>query len=233
MKYFSQYNQDKFVHQILKKKKGIFIDIGANDGVSISNSYFFEKNLNWKGICIEPIDELFEKLVRNRGCICLQCGVWSQTTTLQFYRANGYSEMLSGIVDSFNINHFKRLQTEIKEFGGSLEIVNVNVRSLNEILNEHNFFNIDFCSIDTEGSEFEILRTLNYERFKINMLLVENQYDEFKLRDFLNQKGYKFVKRLGSDDVFFREEFSRKFSVRFNFILYQFQEWLEKKKLFF
>jgi hypothetical protein len=65
------------------------------------------------------------------------------------------------------------------------------------------------------------------------MLLVENQYDEFKLRDFLNQKGYKFVKRLGSDDVFFREEFSRKFSVRFNFILYQFQEWLEKKKLFF
>lgn len=231
MKYYSQYKQDKFVNQILRKRDGVFLDLGANDGISISNSYFFEKNLNWTGICIEPIDELFEMLLSKRNCICLNCGVWSQTTTLQFYRAKGYSEMLSGIIESFNNDHFIRLQKEIKEFGGNLEIVEINVRSLNEILKENNIYNIDFCSIDTEGSEFEILRALDFDKYKIKIIAVENQYDELKLRSFLQEKGYKLIKRLGSDDIFIRNDLSKKLSIKLNLFIYKIQEWLEKKKI--
>lgn len=228
MKYYSQYKQDKFVNQILRKRDGVFLDIGANDGVSLSNSYFFEKNLHWKGICIEPIDEIYQKLLSNRNCICLNCGVWSQTTILQFYRAKGYSEMLSGIIESFNNDHFIRLQKEIEEFGGDVEIVEINVRSLNEILKENNIYSIDFCSIDTEGSEFEILRALDFDKFQIKIIAVENQYDELKLRSFLHEKGYKLIKRLGSDDIFIRSDIRKKLSVKLNLFIYKIQEWLEK-----
>jgi FkbM family methyltransferase len=233
MKYYSQYKQDKFVNQILRKTDGIFLDIGANDGMTLSNSYFFEKNLNWKGICIEPIDEIFQKLLSNRNCICLNCGVWSQTTELQFYRAKGYSEMLSGIIESFNNEHFIRLQKEIKEFGGKVETVKINVRSLNEILIENSIYNIDFCSIDTEGSEFEILSALDFEKFKIKMIVVENQYDELKLRGLLREKGYKLIKRLGGDDVFIKNELSKNISIKINILFYQIQEWIENLKMKF
>lgn len=43
-------------------KNGVFFDIGAHDGVSLSNTYFFEKELGWSGICLEPIPEVFERL---------------------------------------------------------------------------------------------------------------------------------------------------------------------------
>ena len=62
--FYSQFGQDAFVFKEFfeNKQNGIFIDIGAHDGESFSNSKFFEKTLNWKGICIEPIPEVFQEL---------------------------------------------------------------------------------------------------------------------------------------------------------------------------
>ena len=56
MKSFSQYYQDKAIDFALNRKRnGIFLDIGAHDGGSLSNTFFFECNRNWTGLCIEPI----------------------------------------------------------------------------------------------------------------------------------------------------------------------------------
>ena len=64
--------QDMLVYELLgKKNDGIFVDIGANDGVTISNTYFLESNCNWSGIAIEPIPSVFEKLKNNRSCIVI------------------------------------------------------------------------------------------------------------------------------------------------------------------
>jgi hypothetical protein len=78
MKFYSQNNQDKIINHLLKKKNGVFLDIGANDGITISNTYYFEKKLNWTGLCIEPIGEVFNILSTNRNCLCLNCGVLQQ-----------------------------------------------------------------------------------------------------------------------------------------------------------
>ena len=70
MKHYGQYKQDKYLDTLFKKKSnGTFVDIGAHDGVTFSNSYFFEKERNWKGICVEPIPEIFSKLDETRNCI--------------------------------------------------------------------------------------------------------------------------------------------------------------------
>ena len=61
--YYSQYLQDVFVQFVFfnNKKDGYFIDIGAYDGIRLSNTYLFEKNKNWKGICVEPNNKVFNK----------------------------------------------------------------------------------------------------------------------------------------------------------------------------
>lgn len=62
--------QDVFIHELLgHKKAGVFVDIGANDGVTISNTCYLEKEHGWTGLAIEPIPAVFEKLKRNRSCI--------------------------------------------------------------------------------------------------------------------------------------------------------------------
>ena len=70
MKYYGQYQQDKYLDKLFKgKSNGTFVDIGAHDGLTFSNSYFFEKERNWKGVCLEPIPEIFAKLNETRNCI--------------------------------------------------------------------------------------------------------------------------------------------------------------------
>ena len=62
--YYSQFKQDQFLNEVLfnNKKNGFFIDIGAHDRVTISNTLFFEKHNEWKGICIEPNPKGFATL---------------------------------------------------------------------------------------------------------------------------------------------------------------------------
>ena len=69
MNYYSQSQQDKIVDILFSKKmNGFFVDIGAHNGVNFSNSLFFETYRDWKGVCIEPIPEVFEQLQKNRNC---------------------------------------------------------------------------------------------------------------------------------------------------------------------
>jgi hypothetical protein len=69
MQFHSQIGQDQWVHSVLGDKRyGFFVELGACDGISLSNTLFFERSLNWNGICIEPEQSMFDQLVRNRTC---------------------------------------------------------------------------------------------------------------------------------------------------------------------
>ena len=73
-KYHSQVGQDKFINEKVFRglRNGYFVEIGAFDGVTFSNSYFFEKELGWKGICIEPMKKYYENIVRYQDMQSLQ-----------------------------------------------------------------------------------------------------------------------------------------------------------------
>jgi len=65
----SQLGQDLWALDMLNNKRdGVFIEIGASDGIYLSNTYFLEKEFNWKGLCIEPSTE-YINLVKNRNCL--------------------------------------------------------------------------------------------------------------------------------------------------------------------
>ena len=160
-----QLMQDLFVDYILDKDQGFFIEIGACDGLVHSNTYWLEKKRNWKGILCEPSEFWIQKLKKNR------------------------SKSIIETKPIFN-NSKKKVNFNIKKGGRSFishknETENNNIKqldsiSINELISNYNVVEIDYLSIDTEGSEFEIIKDLNFKKFKPSIITVEHNYDKLK-----------------------------------------------------
>jgi len=204
MKYHSQYQQDEYVYNnfFLNKKDGTFLEIGAHDGISYSNTYFFEKELGWKGICIEPIKTLFEELKKNRSCICVEGCVTDFTGKGLFLEIEGYAQMLSGLVNKYNEKHLKRIDYDMSLFGGSKKETEVDCFILGDLLKEHNISKIDFCSLDVEGAELDILKTIDFDNFYFDILSIENNSGTSEIKKFMISKGYEEVVLLGCDELY-------------------------------
>jgi FkbM family methyltransferase len=199
--YFSQCGQDKWIAETLLpgKRNGIFVDIGAHDGVTFSNTLFLEKNLGWTGLAVEPIPEVFDKLKLNRQCTVINGCVGSPPGKRKFRRVSGYAEMLSGLVDEYDPRHEERIQQETAAKGGSIHEIEVDCFDLNSLLMDHQITSVDYLNIDVEGSEFSIIKSIDFGRIRIKIIGVENNYKDKKAEIFLRKKGYKLHSRVGDD----------------------------------
>jgi FkbM family methyltransferase len=204
--YYSQLGQDKYLNEnIFKgKRNGAFFDIGAHDGISYSNSYFFEKELGWSGVCIEPQEVPFKKLEKNRICFCVNGCVYSKTSKFKFVQVNGPSDMLSGLLETYDPRHHQRVKTVITSLGGSKEILEVEAYTLNDLCEKFNITHIDFVSIDTEGSENAIVKSIDFNKITIDVFVIENNYNENNLQEYLILKGYELYHTIDSDDIYVR-----------------------------
>ena len=152
--YFSQYMQDRIIDGLLKSKtNGFFIDIGAYDGKTLSNSYFFEISRNYSGLCFEPNPEVFQKLTQNRSCECINAAISDKTEIVKFTKCTGYIEMLSGISKYREEKHIERTSKDISIHGGEICEIEVQAVNLNDILDQRNIREVDFLSLDIEGGE--------------------------------------------------------------------------------
>lgn len=201
----SQDNQDKFLETNIFKgyKNGFYVDVGAHDGITINNTLYFEKNNNWTGINIEPIKKVFDKLVINRpNNINLNCACCNNDGETGFLSNTGYTEMISGIKDNFDIRHFMRLDFENKHYGSTTELIKVNTKKLETILDENNISRINYLSIDVEGAEFEVIKSINFDKVFIDVIGFENNYDDVSVHivEYLQNKGFIFIHK--SLDIF-------------------------------
>lgn len=201
--FHSQQAQDEFVFSVFfpRTRNGVFIDIGAHDGVSFSNSLFFERELGWRGVCVEPIPEVFAKLQKNRRCACIQACVDEKPGRVRFTRVTGYGEMLSGISSKYDPKHLERIERTVASEGGCVEEIEVEAVAPADLLRSHSIDRVDLLNIDTEGNESAILHCWPFDLVKPRVILVENNYQDFRNRDFLARHGYRLVKTLG-DDIF-------------------------------
>lgn len=205
--YNGQHLQDQYVNENIFKNKrnGVFLDIGANNGIAINNTLFFEKELGWTGICVEPYPSIFEQLQKNRNCICVNGCIAKETKKDIFLEVTGYPAMLSGLKSEYNEKHLQRIDYEIQVFGGSKKEIEVQCYNINEVLTEHNMLNIDFCSLDIEGGEFNVLQTIDFDKINIHVFAIENNYHESKFKKFMKSKGYKLLDVLECDDIYIKE----------------------------
>jgi len=198
----SQILQDIFVINKLNfKKKGFFVEFGATDGNILSNTYLLEKEFEWDGILVEPSKFYHEELKKNRSCnIDTRCVFSVSGEDILF---NDLSNKLSTIDLFSDVDKHKRKRKN----GNKYKVQTVSLEDLLEFYNSPKI--IDYISIDTEGSEYEILSNFNFEKYKFRIITVEHNFTENrdKIKELLSQNGYKrvFVEHSKWDDWYIGE----------------------------
>lgn len=193
MPYNSQIGQDRWVHSILgDKKDGYFVELGACDGVHFSNTLYFERELGWNGICIEPNPDYLENLRKNRRCNVSDGLAYShEDVSVSF----SLCDVVSAIVDD-NKNPFTRADRVIEKKTTTLSKI-FDTFSAPRI--------IDYLSLDVEGQEYNILSTFPFDKYQFRCMTVEHNAPhtgpemQTKIRGVLEANGYKYVK--GNDNI--------------------------------
>jgi FkbM family methyltransferase len=141
-----------FAINFFNKLEGLtFVDVGANDGLTWSNSLSMEINYGWRGICIEPHPVAYSKLIKNRPLTkCLNLAVSDIELELDFLVIEGKAEMLSGLIKDFHPEHKKRINEEVSRNGDKAYRQKILSKSLHSILLENNILDIEYLSIDTD-----------------------------------------------------------------------------------
>lgn len=210
--YYSQDQQDKFLHERVfgDYKNGFFVDVGAHNGVKFSNTLFFENTYGWTGINIEPSPFVFKELQKNRPkCINLNCAIDAKNGNAPFYCNSGATEMLSGLVEHFDPRHKSRLDQENKVDGGQTEVVSIPTRTLQTVFDEYNVTHVQFLSIDVEGGEKAVVKSIDFDKVFIDVIVFEDNYRDGatrEVREFLESKGFKVIHE--RQDIFMLNKYS-------------------------
>ena len=206
--YYGQYSQDQFVNEkyFNGMKGGTFVEIGAFDGVTYSNAFFFENELGWGGICVEPNPDMFEKLKQNRKCQCIQ-GCVSDKPGEAKYLYMSEVAALGGLIDKYDPRHVERLNRELREAGGYSKEIRVQCYTFNDLMESNGITHVNFLSIDTEGGEYDILESIDFSKCLIDVIAVEDNYKDPRFVQLLDSKGFSLVENKSCDLIFARRDF--------------------------
>ena len=168
------------------KRDGYFVEFGAADGVNISNTWFLEKQMGWTGVLAEPNPVFTASLQRERSCIVSTKCVYSTSGQHVGFLAAKHSEF-SRVADIVPADqHEDRRKAH--------QIIQVETISLGDLLAEHQAPEcIDYMSIDTEGSELDILQAFDFERWDVRAFTIEHNGTPARepIRQLLVSKGYR------------------------------------------
>ena len=173
------------------------MEICAADGKHESNTYLLENKYDWSGICVESVDYQYQELIKNRNCICVCKPIYNESNKkILFYKAIPDIRHLSGVKDHIVIDRVCN----------NSSIIELETLSLNDLLDQYKAPHfIDYLSLDTEGSEYEILKSFDFNKYKIGYINVEHNYIEPKrslIRDLLLKNGYQYVGENYVDDIY-------------------------------
>jgi FkbM family methyltransferase len=207
-KYFSLNQLDRKLEKYVNYDNGYFVELGANDGVTQSNSLYFEKHRNWRGVLVEPAPQNFLKCRQNRSArnsiYCAACVSFDYGH--EFVRF-AYSNLMTTPITLESDIQDPRAHAELgSRFLGTGETVfefGAVARTLNALLlDAHAPRKIDLLSLDVEGAELEVLKGIDHQIFRFKYLLVECR-DFTRLSDYLEKQGYRFVEKLSVQDYLF------------------------------
>jgi len=185
----SQLGQDVWVLEKTDfKRGGFFVEFGATDGVLLSNTYMLEKSFGWKGICAEPNPQFFELLRKNRHCQVSNQYIGARTgEEVTFIAASAYG----GAETHADMDKHANRRETFRAMGHVLTMTSI---SLHDFLLEHNApQTIDYMSIDTEGSELDILAAFPFDKWDVRFLTVEHNFTDRRkdIQALLKKHGYR------------------------------------------
>lgn len=193
---------DKLIMKYLTAKNGFFIEVGANNGYSQSNTYYLERFKGWRGILIEPIPELYAECVKERkNSRVFNCALVADDYKKDYIEI--YSASLMSLIDGAIAK--KDEEQHLKEAAGyekdlKIERIKVPAKTLTSILTECGIQKIDFFSLDVEGYELEVLKGLDFSKFSPQYILIEANKPK-ELDSFLSDK-YEIIEKFNNDILY-------------------------------
>jgi FkbM family methyltransferase len=175
-------NLDRKLEKYLNYRNGFFIEVGGNDGFNQSNTYYFERFRCWNGILVEAIPELYEECVKERArSKVFNCALISddyQDTHVTMIYSNLRS-LVKGAQksDENDIKHAYDSK-HLNNSGVKPYEINVPVRTLTSILDECNVQEIDLFSLDVEGYELNVLKGLDFNKYRPKYMLIEARFKD-------------------------------------------------------
>lgn len=187
----AQLFQDVLVLYLLgEKRNGVFVEFGACDGERHSNSHLLETEFKWTGLLAEPARVWHASLLNNRDCkVDLRC-VWKESGEKIEFLETLSPELSTVKSRSASDRHIRSEESSTR--------YEVDTITLNDLLNEHDIQpGFDYLSIDTEGSEIDVLCAFDIKRYRPSVLTIEHNHraSERVIERLLTQHGYKRVFR--------------------------------------
>lgn len=210
-KYASLNQLDRKLEKFVDYDDGYFVELGANDGVTQSNSLYFEKYRNWRGLLVEPAPQNYLKCRQNRSSrdsiYCAACVSFDYDK--DFVRI-AYSNLMStsvGLESDIQDPH-AHAQLGARFLGNNETVFEFDTvaRTLNSLLLDAGAPRlIDFLSLDVEGAELEVLKGIDHQEFRFKYILAECR-DFPRLSSYLAAHGYRFIEPFSSQDYLFASE---------------------------
>lgn len=200
---WSQYAQDLVIdHAFHGKRGGFFVEIGGYDGETLSNTLRLEKQRGWNGLLVEANPYLFKKMIqRDRQCFMINCCISNEEQEMTFLLA----DLLTASKNHLTGAHKARIDFERNEslsdphYG---EVVTTQCFSLMDILDVIGQRNIDYFSLDVEGGELHILKSLDWDKLNIKYFSIETDQNRKEILAFMDKHGYVKTHHILGDHIF-------------------------------
>lgn len=209
--YYGLNKLDQKLEAYLDYDNGYFVELGANDGVNQSNTYYFEKERGWRGLLIEPILHNFLKCKKNRSnenaFACTACVSFEYDKE---YINLVYSNLMTAAVGvegdiADPKAHAHSGQVYLQNGEEPVDIV-VSAKTLSSLLDEANAPKMmDLLSLDVEGAEIEVLKGVDHQKYRFKYILVECR-DEEKITEYFSNNGYRLIDKLSNHDYLFESD---------------------------
>merc|ERR1712216_722687 len=193
--------------------RGTFVEIGALDGDSLSNTWLLEKDLGWSGLLVEGCPDNFEALKRNRpGCMLSNkavCNPVPPSKSLSFSVNCGPS---SGVLDTqIGDDFIKNIRS-----GEAGKSVQVPCDTMSNIIHEAGLKHIDLFSIDVEGSEAKLVTSIDFTKVSIHVIVIEMDHssnvDQEIVASELTKAGFTSAGFVMGDEIWVNEDNAAKTS---------------------
>ena len=199
---------DKKVIRKLRAGAGYFVELGANDGISQSNTKHLEMWRNWSGVLIEPSPLSFQKLLETRrnsnvfvNAACVSFDFAKPSLMLRY--ANLMTTPLEGKSDIPGKHDHVDTGRKYLKKDEKVHDFEIEAKTLTSILDEARAPSvIDFMSLDVEGGELEVLCGVDHEKYRFTWILIESRSPE-TLTEYMKSFGYELDSKLNSHDYLF------------------------------
>ena len=188
---YSQNNEEKIITDYFQMSSATFLDLGANDGITLSNTYRLYE-MGWGGYCVEASPIAFKRLLENQpNSKCIEGAIGSYDGAIMF---NESGELL-GVGDTSLVSSTKVEETKRWESVNMLfNVITVRCMTFETLLKEADITNVDFLNIDIEGMELEVLPQIDFKKLGIRLACIEfNGKDKKKYDEIMTPFGFRVI----------------------------------------